>query len=97
MYASALNLVCGLIVPGFASTWPRSTSSRLVPRSSTPTLSPASPWSSSEADHLNVVLASAAGGEADDAFADARVPRSEGRRVGKDGVSPCHSRWSPYH
>ena len=29
------------------STWPRSTSSRLVPRSRTPTLSPASPWSSS--------------------------------------------------
>ena len=39
--------MCGVIDPGFASTWPRSTSSRLVPRSSTPMLSPASPWSSS--------------------------------------------------
>ena len=33
--------------PGAASTWPRSTSSRLVPRSSTPTFSPARPSSSS--------------------------------------------------
>src|SRR3972149_1961446 len=33
--------------PGLARTWPRSTSSRLVPRKSTPTLSPASPWSRS--------------------------------------------------
>src|SRR3546814_17481159 len=23
--------------------------------------------------------------------------RSEERRVGKEGVSPCRSRWSPYH
>src|SRR3546814_11165276 len=23
--------------------------------------------------------------------------RSEERRVGKDGVSPCRTRWSPYH
>src|SRR3546814_16173679 len=23
--------------------------------------------------------------------------RSEARRVGKEGVSPCRSRWSPYH
>src|SRR3546814_15111569 len=23
--------------------------------------------------------------------------RSEERRVGKEGVSPCESRWSPYH
>src|SRR3546814_11948604 len=23
-------------------------------------------------------------------------PRSEGRRVGKEGVSTCRSRWSPY-
>src|SRR3979490_2209076 len=35
------------MLPGLHSTWPRSTSSRLVPRSSTPTLSPAWPWSSS--------------------------------------------------
>src|SRR3546814_18739060 len=26
-----------------------------------------------------------------------RVPRSEARRVGKEGVSTCRSRWSPYH
>src|SRR3546814_20784418 len=25
------------------------------------------------------------------------VPRSEERRAGKEGVSPCRSRWSPYH
>src|SRR3546814_11912897 len=25
------------------------------------------------------------------------VPRSEGRRVGKEGVSTCRSRWSPYN
>src|SRR3546814_20247956 len=32
--------------------------------------------------------------------ADQRVgdgPRSEERRVGKECVSPCRSRWSPYH
>src|SRR3546814_16079570 len=27
----------------------------------------------------------------------ALVPRSEERRVGKECVSPCRSRWSPYH
>src|SRR3546814_11605927 len=27
----------------------------------------------------------------------APVTRSEARRVGKEGVSPCRSRWSPYH
>src|SRR3546814_12535557 len=26
-----------------------------------------------------------------------RVGRSEERRVGKEGVSTCRSRWSPYH
>src|SRR3546814_12907595 len=26
-----------------------------------------------------------------------RVSRSEGRRVGKEGVSTCRSRWSPYN
>ena len=40
-YTSASKSVCGVIEPGFASTWPRSTSSRFVPRSNTPTLSPA--------------------------------------------------------
>ena len=38
-----LNWVCGVIEPGLHSTWPRSTSSRLTPRNSTPTLSPGSP------------------------------------------------------
>ena len=39
--------MCGVIDPGFASTCPRSISSRFSPRSSTPTLSPACPSSSS--------------------------------------------------
>src|SRR3546814_12199981 len=26
-----------------------------------------------------------------------KAPRSEERRVGKECVSPCRSRWSPYH
>src|SRR5436190_16377554 len=47
MYTSALYFVCGLIDPGFAITCPRSTSSFFVPRSSSPTLSPARPSSSS--------------------------------------------------
>src|SRR3546814_14996553 len=28
---------------------------------------------------------------------DLRIERSEERRVGKECVSPCRSRWSPYH
>src|SRR3546814_3026442 len=28
---------------------------------------------------------------------DVEVPRSEERRVGKECVSTCRSRWSPYH
>src|SRR3546814_7514270 len=28
---------------------------------------------------------------------DERAPRSEERRVGKECVSTCRSRWSPYH
>src|SRR3546814_4649603 len=28
---------------------------------------------------------------------EARAPRSEERRVGKECVSTCRSRWSPYH
>src|SRR5437762_2053419 len=47
MYTSPLNFVCGLMLPGFASTCPRSTSSFSTPRSSTPMLSPAWPASSS--------------------------------------------------
>src|SRR3546814_16935557 len=31
------------------------------------------------------------------AFAEARRIRSEERRVGKEGVSTCRSRWAPYH
>src|SRR3546814_11548084 len=30
-------------------------------------------------------------------IADADLFRSEERRVGKEGVSTCRSRWSPYH
>src|SRR3546814_9780365 len=30
-------------------------------------------------------------------IADPRVERSEERRVGKECVSTCRSRWSPYH
>src|SRR3546814_16044797 len=31
------------------------------------------------------------------AFPDIATWRSEERRVGKECVSPCRSRWSPYH
>src|SRR5690625_7503039 len=47
MYTSASNLTCGLTEPGLTRTWPRSTSSRLVPRRRTPPFSPARPSSSS--------------------------------------------------
>src|SRR3546814_17757721 len=30
-------------------------------------------------------------------FSDEKVDRSEERRVGKECVSTCRSRWSPYH
>ncbi len=40
-----MNFVCGVIDPISAITIPRSTSSRSIPRSSSPTLSPAWPWS----------------------------------------------------
>src|SRR3546814_1323896 len=30
-------------------------------------------------------------------FGEAPLPRSEERRVGKECVSTCSSRWSPYH
>src|SRR3546814_13396409 len=30
-------------------------------------------------------------------FDDQEMARSEERRVGKEGVSTCRSRWSPYH
>ena len=57
MYTSALNFVCGVIEPGLATTCPRSTSSFLMPRSSTPTLSPAVALSSSLRAHLNAPVA----------------------------------------
>ena len=31
------------------------------------------------------------------AYRDRRTKRSEERRVGKECVSTCRSRWSPYH
>src|SRR3546814_18173710 len=31
------------------------------------------------------------------AFGQVPIPRSEERRVGKECVSTCRSRWSPYH
>src|SRR3546814_15688194 len=37
------------------------------------------------------------GGDPAAAFARAAEPRSEERRVGKECVSTCRSRWSPYH
>ena len=42
-----MKCVCGVIVPDFASTIPRSISSFAIPRSKSPTLSPACPSSSS--------------------------------------------------
>src|SRR3546814_11540773 len=33
----------------------------------------------------------------DDPVLEARLNRSEERRVGKECVSTCRSRWSPYH
>src|SRR3546814_5144268 len=57
-------------------------------------------------DHA-VVIASAVGGEAGEQVGFHRVgfdlreqrggERSEERRVGKECVSTCRSRWSPYH
>src|SRR3546814_20460922 len=38
----------------------------------------------------------ASGGDAD-SITDAHRDRSEERRVGKECVSTCRSRWSPYH
>src|SRR3546814_962630 len=35
--------------------------------------------------------------QADHAMTDWSKPRSEERRVGKECVSTCRSRWSPYH
>src|SRR3546814_19885072 len=37
------------------------------------------------------------GGATSRAVLDVRIDRSEERRVGKECVSTCRSRWSPYH
>src|SRR3546814_14238296 len=37
------------------------------------------------------------GARGDTFFLALQVNRSEERRVGKECVSPCRSRWSPYH
>src|SRR3546814_16711165 len=37
------------------------------------------------------------GGKAREALIVSNWPRSEERRVGKECVSTCRSRWSPYH
>src|SRR3546814_18030970 len=42
-------------------------------------------------------IGAGAGEPASKTQADARVTRSEERRVGKECVSTCRSRWSPYH
>src|SRR3546814_19959334 len=56
------------------------------------TLSDATPWynGSSLVEHLETVEVDAAG-------ARAKPFRSEERRVGKECVSTCRSRWSPYN
>src|SRR3546814_13523418 len=46
-------------------------------------------WLDNAAGRNNVILI---GGNHED-----HVERSEARRVGKECVSPCRSRWSPYH
>src|SRR3546814_3437271 len=67
-----------------------------------------SDWSSDvcSSDLLNVVRLAVGDHQADDVevhdLADRRGrhvldPRSEERRVGKECVSTCRSRWSPYH
>src|SRR3546814_2619259 len=43
---------------------------------------------------LNATIEAARAGDAGRGF---RVVRSEERRVGKECVSTCRSRWSPYH
>src|SRR3546814_10167019 len=44
-----------------------------------------------------VVELAPVGGVGDDPAAVTDPDRSEERRVGKEGVSTCRSRWSPYH
>ena len=62
-----MNLVCGVTEPGLASTWPRSMSSRSMPRSRQPTLSPAWPCVEQLLEHLDAGDHDLAGGlDADD-------------------------------
>ena len=52
-YTSQLNLVCGVMTPGFASTCPRSTSSRLVPLQQHPDVVPRLPLIQELPEHLH--------------------------------------------
>ena len=77
---------------GLASTWPRSTSSRLVPRSSTPMLSPAWPWSSSLRNiSTPVTTVFCVGADADDLDFLADLDR---RRARSGRSPPCRGRRS---
>src|SRR3546814_18350003 len=56
-----------------------------------------SAWEGYEIDgHVDVVLSRGFVVVADGEFKGTKG-RSEERRVGKEGVSTCRSRWSPYH
>src|SRR3546814_9322347 len=60
-----------------------------------PDLSFAASLASATADHLTATLSSAV--DHGVAAQARRLRRSEERRVGKECVSTCRSRWSPYH
>src|SRR3546814_20455263 len=60
----------------------------------TMTFGPGADWSRSEEDCRPVFDAFV---EAGGHFIDTANMRSEERRVGKEWVSKCRSRWSPYH
>src|SRR3546814_6091374 len=46
---------------------------------------------------INITVQFLSAGKNKPTFASARITRSEERRVGKECVSPCRSRWSPFH
>src|SRR3546814_6356198 len=48
-------------------------------------------------DHARRRHADGAAGAVEQSHAPGQHPRSEERRVGKEGVSPGRSRWSAYH
>src|SRR3546814_14300967 len=57
-------------------------------------------YDSTEADKVTretLGAEAAAAAKAKPAPVQTRSPRSEERRVGKEGVGTCRSRWSPYH